>query len=283
MTEINYSGWFQCRLATDPDPYDEPRGVSGYVHAYAGEPDLDRIIRFHNPAWHRTHAGITVGVYVDSVVRHGQRDDNDPLIGAQVKLLGNPKFEGRNGVIADDQLEPVYPFEVELTKDSFRMTRSVVPQDSSYPYPELFAIDSDAAPQKIAQLTGISDLPGLWRNRRRRLSDELAAAQEPTRTAITERINFLSRNLAADENGGAALFFGFRMHYLYNLASSTAISDPDAWLPEAADITDPWPIRFWFGGWDADLLCGFTQGTIYLGSTPEPAPPQQISLIKRRP
>ena len=33
-------GWFQCRLATDPDPYDEPRGVSGYVHAYLGEPTL---------------------------------------------------------------------------------------------------------------------------------------------------------------------------------------------------------------------------------------------------
>ena len=44
MIEVRYSGWFQCRLATDPDPYDEPRGVSGYLHAYVGEPDLDRRI-----------------------------------------------------------------------------------------------------------------------------------------------------------------------------------------------------------------------------------------------
>ena len=43
MLVIEFNGWFQCRLATDPDPYDEPRGVSGYVHAYAGEPDLDRL------------------------------------------------------------------------------------------------------------------------------------------------------------------------------------------------------------------------------------------------
>jgi hypothetical protein len=30
---LKFGGWFQCRLATDPDPCDEPRGVSGYVHA----------------------------------------------------------------------------------------------------------------------------------------------------------------------------------------------------------------------------------------------------------
>ena len=37
---LKFTGWFQCRLATDPDPTDEPRGVSGYVRAVAGEPDL---------------------------------------------------------------------------------------------------------------------------------------------------------------------------------------------------------------------------------------------------
>ena len=45
MIEIHFEGWFECRLATDPDPTDEPRGVSGWTYALAGEPDLDRIIR----------------------------------------------------------------------------------------------------------------------------------------------------------------------------------------------------------------------------------------------
>jgi hypothetical protein len=34
---LKFGGWFQCPLATDPDPADEPRGVDGYKHAVAGE------------------------------------------------------------------------------------------------------------------------------------------------------------------------------------------------------------------------------------------------------
>ncbi len=54
MLSITFAGWAQCRLPTDPDPYDEPRGVSGYMYAYAGEPDLDRLIRFQDPPF-RAH------------------------------------------------------------------------------------------------------------------------------------------------------------------------------------------------------------------------------------
>ena len=45
MIALAFDGWAECRLATDPDPSDEPRGVSGWTFAVAGEPDLDRIIR----------------------------------------------------------------------------------------------------------------------------------------------------------------------------------------------------------------------------------------------
>jgi hypothetical protein len=55
MLSVAFAGWAQCRLPTDPDPYDELRGVSGYMQAYAGEPDLDRIIRFQDPPFRRTH------------------------------------------------------------------------------------------------------------------------------------------------------------------------------------------------------------------------------------
>ena len=49
MLRLRFGGWFQCRLATDPDPADEPRGVSGSIKALPGEPDLDRIIRLQPP------------------------------------------------------------------------------------------------------------------------------------------------------------------------------------------------------------------------------------------
>ena len=63
---LKFNGWFQCRLATDPDPTDEPRGVSGYVRAVAGEPDLDRILRLQPPVVQRSYCP-QVGVKVRAV------------------------------------------------------------------------------------------------------------------------------------------------------------------------------------------------------------------------
>lgn len=39
--EIGYNGFWLCRLATDPDPSDELRGVSGFTWASIGESDLE--------------------------------------------------------------------------------------------------------------------------------------------------------------------------------------------------------------------------------------------------
>ena len=45
MLKLFFQGCFQCRLATDPDPTDEKRGISGPTFAAPGEADLDRVIR----------------------------------------------------------------------------------------------------------------------------------------------------------------------------------------------------------------------------------------------
>ena len=162
MIELRFSGWFQCRLATDPDPYDETRGVTGYVHAYVGEPDLDRIVCFQPPAFARP-LGPRLGVAVDRVHRDGLPVSDHPLLGARVDLLGSPKFEGRNGVVADDGLEPVYPFELEIARDDFRLVRSIAPTDPDYPYPEYFAGGVEGAPDEIREATGIPSLMPVWR------------------------------------------------------------------------------------------------------------------------
>ena len=47
--EIHFDGIFQNRLATDPDPFDNPRGDLGWTRSHTGEPNFDRIIRFNNP------------------------------------------------------------------------------------------------------------------------------------------------------------------------------------------------------------------------------------------
>jgi hypothetical protein len=118
--KINFEGYFLCRLTTDPDPTDEPRGVSGYTLALAGEDNLDNWIQlnpsqqylkrnFREPGPTLVAKGdINLGVKVTST-------DPGPavyppaarLIGLPVNLLsdpktGVPKFEGRNDIVGSD-------------------------------------------------------------------------------------------------------------------------------------------------------------------------------------
>jgi hypothetical protein len=41
ILDINFEGFWQCRLATDPDPSDEQRGISGFTYAVVGETLLE--------------------------------------------------------------------------------------------------------------------------------------------------------------------------------------------------------------------------------------------------
>lgn len=280
MIEIRFSGWFQCRLATDPDPYDEPRGVSGYVHAYVGEPDLDRTVVFQDPPFSRP-LGPPVGVVVDRVLDDGRPLPGHPLLGARVDLLDGPVFEGRNGVIADDGLEPVHPFVLQIVKDRFSLVRAIAPADPAYPYPELLAAGVEGAPEEIREATGIPDLLAVWRERVVRLRQDLAGLTEPERTGTRERLAFLEGQIAA--GGGAARFFGARMRYEYELGSEAALEDPDGWLPEAGGAAAPWPVRFWFGGWDADALCGYARGTLEVGAPPRARAGHPEGVTDRRP
>ena len=262
MIDLVFRGWFQCRLATDPDPYDEPRGVSGYVHAYAGEPDLDRVLRLQTPPFVRTY-GPAAGVNVVEVWRDGQKEVDHPLEGALVDLLDEPKFEGRNGVIADDGFEPIWPFALRVEQGPFALARRVVPADPEYPFEGLLAGGVEGAPAEIREATGIGNLATVWTARVSRLQQDLETAVEPGRTAIRERLEFLEANLAAP-SGGASRFFGARLRYSYPLASTPVIQDPDGWLAPSIDGASPWRVEFWMGGWDADVLCGFSRGQLRL-------------------
>ena len=45
LLEIQFQGYFMCRIATDPDPTNEQRGVSGYTLSLITEAPLDQVIR----------------------------------------------------------------------------------------------------------------------------------------------------------------------------------------------------------------------------------------------
>jgi hypothetical protein len=284
MIDLVFQGWFQCRLATDPDPYDEPRGVSGYVRAYVGEPDLDRVLRLQDPPFVRTY-GPAIGVKVVEVWRDGEKEDEHPLEGASVELLEEPKFEGRNGVIADDGFEPIWPFALRIERRPFVLDRRVVPADPEYPFDGLFAGGVEGALAEIREATGIGNLAAVWTARVGRLLERVETAVEPELTALEERLEFLEANLAAP-GGGTSRFFGARLRYDYELASPSVVQDPEGWLGTSMDGESPWKVEFWLGGWDADVLCGFCRGQLRLPSANDAAEERRgggLRVTDRRP
>src|SRR5437879_1419687 len=121
MLELSFHGWFQCRLATDPDAFDDPRGQRGWTFAMPGEPDLDRIIRFQNAVAPRTH-GPTIGVGVDGVRKDGQPVTSHPLSSGAVEFINQALFDGRNGQIATAANEPIVPFDLRVSAGTISLT-----------------------------------------------------------------------------------------------------------------------------------------------------------------
>ncbi len=128
---LNFEGWFQMRMATDPDPTDEKRGVSGYTFALAGEPDLDAKVHLQPDepgVWQRKFGpgddegpnlpvgatskyGPRVGVTVTSA---SIGKDNAPeYVGARVALL-NAMILEHNGVLVRNDYFFIDPLRVRV-------------------------------------------------------------------------------------------------------------------------------------------------------------------------
>lgn len=269
---LNFAGWFQCRLAVDPDPADEPRGVSGYVHACAGEPDLDRVIRLQPHGTVRRPFCPDVGVTVRSVLVDGEPQAGHPLVGAAVDLLDDPVFEGRNGVVADDGFEPIVPFHLQVQRGEFRLRRRHLDTEE-FPFLELQATGVQPGLTDIAQATGISDLADVWRTRKTALDRALQeTTDDVTRTALEARSALLGNTRLSGS-------FSFRMMYSFELAGSGDCRDPDSFLPETPAFTDSWLVDFWLGGWDADALSGYMKGTLQVELAQAPSPARRPSGV----
>jgi hypothetical protein len=112
MLGFHFNGTFQLRLATDPDPSDEPRGQSGWTFAYGNEPNLDRIIRLNNPVAPRSFIP-NIGVFVTDAYIDGE-DLKDSIVGQTVNLGPQSYFDGSNGA---DGHEPIINFEFHVGTD----------------------------------------------------------------------------------------------------------------------------------------------------------------------
>lgn len=270
MLFIEFEGWFQCRLATDPDPTDEPRGASGFTFALAGEPDLDRAIRFHHPVAPRSH-GPKVGVFVRAVLLDGHPVPEHPLLGAPVHLLGEPKFESRNYVLRDSAQGAIVPFRLQLQGRGLTLEREdyLFPEDPTRKLHEIPAayharrgsiVPLTVDLLRIADATGIRD-PLLFRRQRKQLLEaDLRTTREPVaKAALEKRIAELS--LSAPSNLQVAALTVYT-DYRFDIRGPVRLQDPEHRLGYEPDPQRGWPIAFWMGAWDSDALCGFVRGTL---------------------
>ncbi|MES2829358.1 MAG: hypothetical protein V4687_14450 [Bacteroidota bacterium] len=259
MVEVLFEGWFQCRLATDPDPADEPRGISGMIKVYPGEPDLDRIIRFQPPVLRRSHTP-EVGVEVKSVIVDGQLRVDHILVGAKVNLAKDPVFKGDNGIVAEDGAEPIIPFVLEIQKDDILLSRTHAADAAftEFPYKELQAKEFKYDPAMIRKLTGIWTPKVYLAERVENLKEDIKGTENPFDISVLERrIAFLT-------GSNADKFFDFLMRYVFDLRGPYLITDPETKLEPLFNGKAKWSTDITFCAWDPDALSGYVSGKLII-------------------
>jgi hypothetical protein len=265
MLTLGFEGWAECRLATDPDPSDEGRGVSGWTFAVAGEPDLDRIIRLQPDHAVARVPGPAVGVTVRSVGASAAGVADHPLVGAAIDLLEDPVFEGRNGIAAEDAVEPVAPFSLAVRGTGgvllLREHRDLETGEYRQDPPVGFGVPDG----ELALATG-GLAPDEFRAARRAALEELRerSDDEVDRVALDKRI----RDIDEGAGGIAEAILGFALRYRIVMQGPWGeVRDPDGVLGGTVDL-GPWIASFWFGAFDADALCFYVKGRLELPFQP---------------
>ncbi len=297
---LEFDGYFQMRMATDPDPTDERRGVSGYTFALAGEPDLDAIVHLQPDepgVWQRKFGpgereganlpvddesrGPRVGVLVRSASIDGKpaRD----YVGARVQFLGAQILE-HNGILVRNDYFFIDPLHVRVAdaKGKVIVERKdwVNPADPSMPLWEatsaMLLRRQPATMQSnspmVAAATGLPNASNetLIENRRQRQRDLEALLKttkdETARAALVTRIEQLDIvtqwwNLNVGTWSNRPI--DRRAHQLALLFDGWNIEVDGEIVKDTVggDPSATWPLSFWMGGWDGDALTGFVRGT----------------------
>lgn len=289
MLILEFEGYFQMRMATDPDPTDEKRGVSGYTFAFAGEPDLDAKIHLQpdeEGVWEREFGppgtpGPRVGVTVRRAKRNGE--DAPELVGTRIAFVDAQILE-HNGLLVRNDYFIINPFRVRLTDEKKKVLLDRVdflnPANPHMPENEATAemltrrqaTTFTANSQVVADATGLESpanvaLIANRLERRRNLQALLKMTKDPVqRAALESRIYQLDIveqwwNLSQGTPGNRPI--DRRAHQLalqldgWNIDMNGTIYANTL----GADETYPWNIAFWMGGWDGDALCAYVKGT----------------------
>ena len=296
LLELDFGGYFMARLATDPDPTGEKRGISGYTMALVSEPPLDQVIRLQldpksglkvrdpGPA-----LGKDVGVTVRQVKFDGKPYPAGLALfnGARVSLEGEnppfpgPIFESRNNIVGSDDtmMFIINPFDLAV-----------------YPQGEGALPDADRALVRVRDYLDACDRRArVWQIEDpstyvRRLPPHFESNSVEALEAIhvprpkeyfDERLDWLKAELAKQsdpqsteaeelksrifqiELWGARVYgkLGFKLGYDFRTNGEQIVHEQLRKLG-TPDTEHPWRFSCWFGGWDGDLLVGYCRGTL---------------------
>lgn len=297
-----FQGHFMCRIAVDPDPTNDPRGRSGYTMALASEDPLDQVIRLQPDEYVLKNLrkpadtiGLQVGVDVVSVTFDGKPWAGSPnLLGAHVRLLGKedvfegPTFASRNNIVGSDDTMAfvINPFELALDKEgpggqSLLKLRASDYVNPANPAQELWEIADpsiygrrlptsfNGASAEAMQAVSVFDGYAYFRGRRTFLQEEIdrlhagAGSDEDTELAIEEA----KSRLYQLEFWGDRMInkLGFQLEWEFDVNGPQSVEGD---LGGRAATDQPWHLRFWFGGWDGDLLIGYMRGDLSIPFEP---------------
>lgn len=297
---LSFEGYFQMRMATDPDPTDEPRGVSGYTFALAGEPDFDNLVHLQpdEKGVCERRYGVSPdapGPRVGVTVRQARLFDEEKLVytdapeylGARVSFV-NAQLVERNGIIIRNDFFVLDPVRVQLRKK--RGTLVLDREDYLDPNNLSLSIAQTNSDQlkrrqptgamtdsvEVAKATGLPDAsPESCIYNRRIRQQNLVELLKRTRNrveraALETRISQLDilrqwwnlsvPGLKPIDRRAHQLTLQF---YGWDIDINGKVHENKINANENAH----WPLSFWMGGWDGDALCAYISGYLSIPLT----------------
>ena len=271
--------------------------MSGYTMALVNEDPLDQVIRLQvTPEWMERNARpplqdmkIKVGVFVKSALFNGvPYDGAKDVIGAKVYLDGvdfplpGPTFESRNSTVGSDDTFAfvVNPFNLRIERDekNIKLTATdyIVPSDPDLPLwkvndPSVYGrrlpfCATGGGDTEVSEAIHVFDAYGYFRDRRRYLEklirDTRAARDASGSQAERDRQieSYISRIYQLEHWGDRVI----------SKIQTKVTWEHDINGPQQAEgnlggrivTSQPWRVKYWFGGWDGDLLLGYMRGTL---------------------
>ena len=264
--------------ATNPDPFDEPWGIKEWTRAYDGEDPLDRVIRFspQSKKWRESYVQTPVTVFaVDPP------ECAETAIDANVELISvkdgkgidhPPRFEGRDGLVAEASFEPVIPLALRIRSAKMDISRVFVSSVNEYlvaitkgssglVIERFMQLNADGWPKELGgkalelRKTWIASIPTrlCW------LKSKRDGENDPAKQSILDsRIRTCSQLIDIK----SPLSYANDQRYL-KISSESALHKPSVSTWPCTTVgTGPWPLALYFLGFDADALAGICVGSI---------------------